>query len=415
MSSLRQRLCQLVGKTLEGEDGSWMVPTLEGSNCAPATPRRVSTLVAKVRDALEAYLSPEEASDFWSETSRDAPDGRLLVSLTAMIQHDSLGEEYFEPFGLDKNGNLSIQGLFGLSSSGQSLEEETEQEGIFDPSRLECRRLVVASRPPRGEVITTGGGEQRGHRVVLVFYGAAERELQINNLVTILGLLEPPSSNEREEAGGSGSLPRIHVVKLMAADRPNPITTQDVPSLHLQALEYLMGVTGDRNAAKKLLHCLISRVSSRASGLLASLLIGYHPLNIRLPPSDFTDTIIDQIVRIFPHASILRLSPATLEGQIFASTMDYATGELVQGALQVPNQSLLLIDERPLQPGKLSERAAKNLEALLDLVNHQSCQFDFGGQMVSIETDVVILSVSHGKTILPVPCRRPPSPPSLML
>lgn len=78
------------------------------------------------------------------------------------------------------------------------------------------------------------------------------------------------------------------------------------------------------------------------------------------------------------------------------------TAELEKGRLQLAKGTHLVLDETKLAECQFSERATKNIQALLELLDHQHVAFDFGVQCVQIKTDLPILSVSSGKPILPI-------------
>lgn len=306
-----------------------------------------------------------------------------LVRFTAMIQHDSLGEQFFIPLGLNRNGVLQNLGLFGSQDEGDNE--------LVELGRLMGRRMMVVTSPPKHNV---DNSEER----LLVFLYDDGFETKVNDLVNIVGIFE---HNVNEEGEYPQNLLTIHALKVLPY-KYELSHFSDLEGAKAQVIQLFSRLGFDDISTKKVILALLSKVSHRTPGLLTSLLVGHYPLNIRVPVEEITDNLLNVLVAIHPHSRVIRLSPPELEEQEFSSRMDYDSGRLEQGLLQVPDGTLIVIDERCLQPGKLSETAAKNLQAIIDLISHQTVQYDFGGQSISIPTNVPIISISHGKSILSV-------------
>jgi len=52
--------------------------------------------------------------------------------------------------------------------------------------------------------------------------------------------------------------------------------------------------------------------------------------------------------------------------------------------------------------GEFHDQAARNLQALIDLIRHQQVAYDFGCQQVLMKSHITVISVSKNKPILPV-------------
>lgn len=142
----------------------------------------------------------------------------------------------------------------------------------------------------------------------------------------------------------------------------------------------------------------------RIPGLLNSLLLGHFPLNIRLEGGCGSAEDLHKLVSsLMPAVCPLEISPEALGAVALSPSFNADTNELEKGRLQLAKGTHLIVDETKLAECQFNERATKNIQALMELLDHQHVTFDFGVQSVEIKTDLPILSVSSGKSILPIP------------
>lgn len=315
-----------------------------------------------------------------------------LVRLRAMIQHDSIGDQLFVPLGVDRDGVIQNLGLFGLAAH---LEDSG---GIAEECELMGRRMVVVTPPPSYR------GASSFRRVLVLLYG--HQEIKVNDVVEIIGIFEaPPVVEEDMPLQYPYGLPIIHAICL--SSQPTKLASvgeHECTALRSRLCTTLARLGLQEGGATLFMLSLLSNISNRTPGLLTSLLVGYFPLNVRLPKNASEDAFVEHLSELCPNMILLPLSRQTLENEAFESRMDYETGILYPGALQIPDGTLVVIDERTLEPGKLSEAAARNLQCLIHLITHQVVHYDFGGYPVPIPTNVPIISLSHGKSILPIDC-----------
>ena len=313
---------------------------------------------------------------------------KSLVRLTAMIQHDSIGDQLFVPLGVDRDGVIQNLGIFGLGVDivGKDLVEECELAG---------RKMVVAVPPPYAHA------RPSFEKILVLLYD--QHELKVNDVVKVVGIYEAYDAGSTCDFHYPYGLPAIHAIsisknssKVCLADKQAYAVLRSKTHAALSQL----GLDGHKGTIFML--ALLSNISTRTSGLLTSLLIGYFPLNVRLSRQIQGNSWVARLCQMYPKMILIPLSRSFLEAEEFESRMDYETGVLQQGRLQIPNGTLLLIDERPLEEGKLSDIAAKNLQSLIHVITHQVVNYDFGGYPVPIPTNVPIISISHGKSILPV-------------
>jgi hypothetical protein len=81
---------------------------------------------------------------------------------------------------------------------------------------------------------------------------------------------------------------------------------------------------------------------------------------------------------------------------------DYDANRLVSGILQLSTQTHLVLDETCLEPGQLDSNGVHNVAALGTLISQQKVDYDFQFYKLEFHTDVPVLVLSEGKSLLPV-------------
>lgn len=69
------------------------------------------------------------------------------------------------------------------------------------------------------------------------------------------------------------------------------------------------------------------------------------------------------------------------------------------GTLAIPNGGLILLDESKLETGKIHEVGVKNANFITDIVANQKLYYDFDYFTFSAEANLVVISLSQGKSI----------------
>ncbi|KAJ8566252.1 hypothetical protein ON010_g6871 [Phytophthora cinnamomi] len=75
---------------------------------------------------------------------------------------------------------------------------------------------------------------------------------------------------------------------------------------------------------------------------------------------------------------------------------------LVSGVLQVANGTTMLVNETALTAGQLNDQGVKNIAALQSLIDKMLLPYDFHYYNMDFPQDVAVVTVSEGKSILPV-------------
>lgn len=316
-----------------------------------------------------------------------------LVKGTFMIQHDSVNDQFYIPIRVEQDGSiLNIDTFFPFEDAFKI--EGSMEYSIRNQSEFLSRKIIVAVNPPGGNVLNNQ------YPIVLKFYN--RQNIRVNQLINVLGIFEYRADLFCQESLSdieySNTLNCIHVLAIQEPDHFEPCFEFSKARQHFLSLE-------SNSLTTKLLMFLISKISLRKKGLLSTLFIGSYNLNIRLPLDcslEVGDSLIGVILKITKFYKIIDLSPQLLEKTDFISKMDFTTGKLKQGLLQVPNEAVLIIDERKLIPGILSELATKNIQCLIDMIANQEISFDYGGNIYKVPCDIRVLSISYGKSILPL-------------
>ncbi|RMX69189.1 hypothetical protein DD238_005946 [Peronospora effusa] len=183
--------------------------------------------------------------------------------------------------------------------------------------------------------------------------------------------------------------------------------TADVAVMRNQLVGYLtQAVGGDMLAAEYLLLGLVSHVYSRAD---LSTPLGNLSLNLSLDKSlteeqkgEFVARIQQTLTSLMPMVARVDLSLEELNSTKFMPHKDYEREMLLSGVLQVANGTTMLVNETTLTAGQLNDQGVKNIAALQSLINKMLLPYDFHYYNVDFPQDVAIVTVSEGKSILPV-------------
>jgi hypothetical protein len=81
---------------------------------------------------------------------------------------------------------------------------------------------------------------------------------------------------------------------------------------------------------------------------------------------------------------------------------DYDGNRLLSGILQLSAHTHLVLDETCLEPGQLDSNGVHNVAALGTLISQQKVDYDFQYYKLEFQTDVPVLVLSEGKSLLPV-------------
>ncbi|PAA53494.1 hypothetical protein BOX15_Mlig015375g1, partial [Macrostomum lignano] len=168
---------------------------------------------------------------------------------------------------------------------------------------------------------------------------------------------------------------------------------------------------GDSLAAEYLLLHLISAVylrglddptpddnSAVSAGLVA---VGKLSLNLTCCRAQLVRHVARLLDLLVPRLCRLPLSLGCLNSGQLTPKLDCDTCRLRPGLLQMPAHTQLVLDETALEAGRLSETGLANVRALSRLVSRQAVEFDLQMYRKDFASDLRVLVVSEGKSVLP--------------
>ncbi|KAF4323314.1 hypothetical protein BBO99_00003334 [Phytophthora kernoviae] len=182
---------------------------------------------------------------------------------------------------------------------------------------------------------------------------------------------------------------------------------KEVATMRKQIIDYLaQTMRGDILAAEYLLLNLLSHVYSRAD---PSTPLGNLSLNLALEKSSsaeekgaFVAQLHKTVASLMPMVAQVDLSLSDLNSAKFMPYKDYEREVLLSGVLQMANGTIMLVNETTLTAGQLNEQGVKNIAALQSLIEKMLLPYDFHFYNMDFPQDVAVVTVSEGKSILPV-------------
>lgn len=261
-------------------------------------------------------------------------------------------------------------------------------------------------------------GAKRQQKYLVKIYDKCE--VLLNELVEIVGFIYPnstsSSSMEIDEFGDEvdQQLPlyTIHAIKCSFKVHNNPlldITTaqdsQDMIFLHGDIHRFLTQfLFGDEIAAQYMLCHLISKVYARVNDeplgkFTLNLLCHAIPAEVL---SEYTVNLYSIIETLIPNSVYFPLTIEKLNTSSLVPRKDYTKNRLVSGMLQQPKHTHIILDETKLQNGKLDQAGCMAISDLSELIRTQQLSYDFQFYKIPYKTDLPVLILSEGKSLLPV-------------
>ncbi|RWS06415.1 mini-chromosome maintenance complex-binding protein-like protein [Dinothrombium tinctorium] len=166
----------------------------------------------------------------------------------------------------------------------------------------------------------------------------------------------------------------------------------------------------DELAAEYLIYALISKVYNRKDmATVGSLPINFtRASNLNRQKMDFYLHSFNSLLSsIVTHSFFLPLKLDKLNNESFVPRKDYDENKLKSGILQMSKNTLFLIDETYLSPGKLSNIGINNMSAMKNIVLSQNISYEFQFDRIEYDTDVQVVIFSEAQSLLPVTCQVP--------
>jgi hypothetical protein len=133
------------------------------------------------------------------------------------------------------------------------------------------------------------------------------------------------------------------------------------------------------------------------------LLIGAFPLNLSFPrASPVSNKVTALLEPLLPYLTTLDVSISALNAAKPYQPTSTGSDSLKAGALQLVRSTFVIADETQMQEGQLQDRGVKNLKALARVMSEQKLAYVFPFSEFDFETDVGVVVLSEGKSLLPV-------------
>lgn len=308
------------------------------------------TQTSQLLKTWQPNFSLPESDGFWN------PQQTISYSrLRAMIQ-DQSEPEMIVGFFVEDEKIYSTK--FGRMPSERSI--------LLDS-------LIIQRYPIRVIPVPGEGISEEFPRVIL--YDDIGDGIKLNTIIDGYGIYQ---DNE------------FHMVKLK--DPEPTLTVSNLKTEIIYGISQSLG--GDNLTAELVMYNLLSKVQERGT------LIGNLPLNItNIPnPQNFYTTIstLTRMIR-------LPLTISSLSSADLTPTKNYDEDKLEYSPLQIPDGSLLILDETGLHPGQLNDKGIKNIQTLTQLIERQKVSYDFKYYQTDFLTDINILVVSVGRSLFKIP------------
>ncbi|XP_071502081.1 mini-chromosome maintenance complex-binding protein-like [Diadema antillarum] len=215
-------------------------------------------------------------------------------------------------------------------------------------------------------------------------------------------------------------VPRLHVVASRKLVHSNPFIPRDITSIMGKSLvENILkeaGIIRDqlRWLLSQILLCdaltadyvilhLISSVYARRDVVA----LGKFSLNLSGVPSDpeFIALLYTLLTQLVTKSHMLPMSLSNMNKLKLTPKKDYTANRLTSGLLQLTDRTHLVLDETALEPGQLDATGVMNLTALGNLISWQKVDYDFNYHKTEFHTNICVLVLSDGKSLLPTDCR----------
>ncbi|XP_059050680.1 mini-chromosome maintenance complex-binding protein isoform X1 [Achroia grisella] len=206
-------------------------------------------------------------------------------------------------------------------------------------------------------------------------------------------------------------VPRIHAVHVKILEHCNPLVKDSVDKSAVlneagTARDHLMKaltelLLGDQLAAEYLICHLIANVYLRQD----TMTLGQFCLNISNLPTEkypnYAKQLYDIIKQFVTKSYYLPLTIENMNTLALLPKKDYECNRLTSGILQLSNHTHLVLDETKMEQGTLDATGVGNITALGNMIQNQRVEYDFKYYKMDFDSDIPVLILSEGKSLLP--------------
>ena len=272
--------------------------------------------------------------------------------------------------------------------------------------------------------------DEKGVACMIKIYDESET-YKVNDIVEFVGILSVDPQLTRFENQSDSSavdimeveddnphslpssiVPRLHAVVSFKLEHSNPFLSTVISDIESQFSEvshcreallklFEDMLYGDSLAAEYLLFHLLSTVYSRPDVLA----LGKFTLNLIGCSKDVAKDIYEMVEYLVSKCCRFPMTIDNINKSKLVPKKDYKTNRLFSGALQLSDNTHMVIDETVLEEGQLDSNGVQNLAAINHVISWQKLQYDFGFYKTDFLTNVIILVLSEGKSLLQADCR----------
>ncbi|KAF9411081.1 hypothetical protein HW555_010029 [Spodoptera exigua] len=362
-----------------------------------------------------------------SNASHNLPDG-TLVRFRGMVQDMHNPEFYFEQFEVfntvtnvtkSKSGkyrdtahileNEKINYTENLRSSQRQTMVVVSMPGLNDwAQQLEDKQnhlKHLEQQPNTSKRLSNSGTKlKRSH-------DETEEDSDAMEVVDETVTNKEPKTSDTVNNTGS-VLSREHLLNFPLPDMPSKsciVKIYDDKSVLKEAnaaREHLLKaltelLLGDKLAADYLICHLISCIYLRQETLsLGQFCLNLSNLPIQKYPN-YAKQLYDIIKQFVTKSYYLPLTIENMNTLSLLPKKDYECNRLTSGVLQLSKDTHLVLDETKMEQGRLDATGVNNVAALGNMIMTQKVEYDFKYYKMDFESDVSVLILSEGKSLLP--------------
>eukprot|EP00794_Sanderia_malayensis_P005228 gene5228-5885_t len=223
----------------------------------------------------------------------------------------------------------------------------------------------------------------------------------------------------------SSLVPRLHCILTRRLSHDNPLIPSSLVNeddgrnflrdnslvIRQNIIESLAKLLyGDTVAAEFVLLNLVSRVYGRADVIA----LGKFALNLTKCPSTAEPTSTSLPVEVGKFFELVTtkshyipLTITNLNSKKFVPKKDYNANRLLSGTLQLSEGTHLVLDETVMEPGQLDTNGVQNVTAIGNVVQWQKVEYDFSFHKCDMPTDLTVLVLSEGRSLIQCDCLLP--------
>ncbi|KAI3623203.1 hypothetical protein CBS14141_003986 [Malassezia furfur] len=413
-----------------------MVPTETDFACAMERPRDV---VQEIYDTVrgvethfrELFRDPERRMRFGCELflgTLRANDTSVCGLYGAETRFDTVQETDASPHNMAERlvvCGVSIPGespwVHQLLAGSEDVTAALARLALYGPNRA---KRTASERSPIAEQPSITA------LVKLADVDRAE-QLHTTELIEVIGLLDTsflPNPELPIEGTAEDTLPQLPCIHALCFDRVQEDAVL-LPMLHTASLTappafasldetrsavvgYLaQSLGGDVLAAEFVLLALLAKMyvlCSPSQVRRPGLAVGSLSLNLSHVESTATHLgLFDAIASLVSAAVMERMTLANLNDTSRSFYVRSTDAGMSAGRLQLPRNTCVVVDEVCLGEGKLQDAGVRNVRALANVLQNHTLTYQFPFSELELDTDLNVVVVSTGKSLLPVDVQVP--------